>query len=1424
MARIDHTVHIRLLTYDPAQDVMVPVPDVTFLCEHDGWLHNPNLYEGDDNSDNNGQVTIAVSIEEGEENQLNPFFTLTAEQTVHRNFPAASAASLQFNLPEEWVTWHYQKERLKNLVSFSDPAAPLELFIGLDCHLEISYADFDSSQKRNPLALPSDTLSVELIDQDAFLGIDAFAPDDHLQGVAFDSVEQRIVSVGDERKRLPYADVWPVVPCALDSLAQPAASVQYDPPDMPLGVLGGASFNTTGAIAVDKHGFVFMIDGDEVKRFYPDGRCCETIDGFNAPGALALDRFRHLFVADTGNNRIVCLEPDWADGRDGVYKISTALSGAIISTAISNPSGLAVITDPRIDGEDWLAVANTGSQQIKLYRIDYRSLGNRSTGFYSRLIPRLSHIANFGAAGNGAGQFQQPQGVAVDRQGRLLVCDQQLHRLSRWRKNVAGTNYELDQEWQRSGGGAGNGTMEFDTPVAVAVDPLHDYAYVVELGNQRIQRFDIDSGNHQLFWQPTHNPALSNSFQARFVATGRYGEVYVSDSANQRLLHASVFADDGSLQSDNDTPRALAVWTPAGVEPDSDDKTTWHLSAPQYLKFSGDSLWVSDSGNGRLIRFDPVDGELKPAQTVNVPAPSGNAEPQGLALSSDNQLFVADRNTDQLLQFDASFTLQNRFGSHGSGDDEYDEPRGVDIYQPTTGDTLIYVADKNNDRIKVLQSNGSFVRHINGSGSTTLDRPEDVAVRARDGQLFVADTGNSRIVEFDSSGTLIDVIIIRNSSESFSLPCALSLDPVGHLLVSDRDRHAVYRIEADGTRSAPKGHLHAYWNLKHLVRQQVSPAGSAKVFYPQLEKQLLLQAPHGAVMNRRGLLCIAERDHHRIRLLRAFTPISLNSFAPGTGVFDRLPDIYVKTQAKADWSERYGLKLEISDIGWVFDDLNELSTPPADDFSDDHFRNELPLAQREGMAAAVNVMRVVKQVQRWYRHLTRQDELIHRWGHSSEDVPTLQVDISDEQGSNRPWRKAHVNIISDAAAVPIQGAWDNRVVAHEMTHWVQEASSQPQPPFKQQAAEHHNGEAINQIIAMLEGYAEYVHLFWGAKYGSSDRLRGYRLTSGSGSLHSLNICTANCDKFDRAERTQKATDDYLFGGDFSAARPDYSEPGLGLRSEGYFANCLYQIHHALVSPDVLYAAAPNYWYRFNAWIDDARSGLFSRIFRQALRTFPEDPSDDEWVSPTRLYQTQMLAAAYAESDELGEMLQTINELNNQLMPTINLSRDGSSSAPGSTIGSEIEINEGDSFDLTIQVADIGGRSLRGYQIHIHIEPPASALSYTLPGGAGPQRRHGRSGTAGGNDFYRASNASGIINLTVQAAAGSAGNTDTISISYQPDFDDDAALAAPVKGDDQFSVMRQWYLHELRAVNKVWSGAGENYGAIVTNSVRVSVLP
>jgi DNA-binding beta-propeller fold protein YncE len=64
----------------------------------------------------------------------------------------------------------------------------------------------------------------------------------------------------------------------------------------------------------------------------------------------------------------------------------------------------------------------------------------------------------------------------------------------------------------------------------------------------------------------------------------------------------------------------------------------------------------------------------------------------------------------------------------------------------------IYVTDRDNDRIQIFTSNGTFITAIGSQGSEDgqLNRPEGVGVDpySNTGLVYVADTGNSRIQVF----------------------------------------------------------------------------------------------------------------------------------------------------------------------------------------------------------------------------------------------------------------------------------------------------------------------------------------------------------------------------------------------------------------------------------------------------------------------------------------------------------------------------------------------------------------------------------------------------------------------------------------------------------------------------------------------------
>ena len=89
------------------------------------------------------------------------------------------------------------------------------------------------------------------------------------------------------------------------------------------------------------------------------------------------------------------------------------------------------------------------------------------------------------------------------------------------------------------------------------------------------------------------------------------------------------------------------------------------------------------------------------------------------------------------------------FGSAGAGDGQLAEPRGLAV----DGRGNLYVADTKNSRIQVFDSNGQFLRAFGhkGGGDGELNEPCGVAVDA-DGGVWVADTWNHRIVHFTADG------------------------------------------------------------------------------------------------------------------------------------------------------------------------------------------------------------------------------------------------------------------------------------------------------------------------------------------------------------------------------------------------------------------------------------------------------------------------------------------------------------------------------------------------------------------------------------------------------------------------------------------------------------------------------------------------
>lgn len=225
------------------------------------------------------------------------------------------------------------------------------------------------------------------------------------------------------------------------------------------------------------------------------------------------------------------------------------------------------------------------------------------------------------------------------------------------------------------------------------------------------------------------------------------------------------------------------------------------LNRPHALALGPDGLiYVADTGNHRIAVFDQEGALIRTFGSYGAaPAPMAFNEPWGIAVGPDGTVYIADTWHQRIVACTSTGQYLREWGSEGLGEagNEYGfyGPRAVAV----DAQGLVYVADTGNKRIMVYDSQGTFIRQIGAGGTLEgqLDEPVGLAI-SPDGLLYVADTWNQRIQIFTREGLFLRQWPVSAwFSQSNERPY-LAVDTQGSVYVTDPDAARVIVFDTMG--------------------------------------------------------------------------------------------------------------------------------------------------------------------------------------------------------------------------------------------------------------------------------------------------------------------------------------------------------------------------------------------------------------------------------------------------------------------------------------------------------------------------------------------------------------------------------------------------------------------------------------------------
>ncbi len=267
---------------------------------------------------------------------------------------------------------------------------------------------------------------------------------------------------------------------------------------------------------------------------------------------------------------------------------------------------------------------------------------------------------------------------------------------------------------------------------------------------------------HEAVWPMP--PSATGIPAPRSLCTTTNGELVVLDTIGRVLVYDS----DSTLVRQWKMP-ATSVGRPEGI-----------------VELLDGSILVADTHYHQMVKFSP-DGVVLATWGSKGEGPGEFIYPVAVTQATDGSIYVAEYGgNDRIQVFTRQGDYLRSFGSFGTDEGQFQRCSGLTFLKGR-----LYIADAINNRIQVYTPEGERVATFSAAGDTAFRFPYDITTTP-EGTLAVIEYSAGRITLIDGDGGLIGRYGTTGRGEGgFATPWGIAAGGDGRLFVADTGNHRI---------------------------------------------------------------------------------------------------------------------------------------------------------------------------------------------------------------------------------------------------------------------------------------------------------------------------------------------------------------------------------------------------------------------------------------------------------------------------------------------------------------------------------------------------------------------------------------------------------------------------------------------------------